>query len=383
MLNTNFESGRMLTALAGDPGEYQYFMPNLLPDRVSFSDPIISILLEEANQYLGELNAYAKLVPDVDFFIKMHESKEATTSSKIEGTRTEIDEAMMGEENISPERRDDWLEVQNYVKAMRHAIKRLNEVPLATNLLRETHRVLISGARGERKTPGEFRVTQNWIGGATIRDAHFVPPIPQEVDMFMNDLDHYWNDKAMTTPILIKAAISHYQFETVHPFLDGNGRLGRLTIILFLMEKRKLCKPILYLSDFFAKHRMDYYDALDAVRFHNDIERWVKFFLVAVSETAKHSCETLQKIIDLKAKNDKLTLTLGGKRAQNATKLLEYMYGSPIIDAKQATQLLNITSASANILIGELEKLGILKEITGFSRNRLYEYSGYMDLFRI
>lgn len=382
MNDTIFESGRMRTALAGDPGEYQYFMPNLLPDRVVFSDPGVAMLLEEANQHLGELNAYAKLVPDVDFFIKMHESKEATTSSRIEGTRTEIDEAVMDEENILPERRDDWLEVQNYVKAMCHAIKRLDEIPLATNLLRETHRVLLSGARGERKTPGEFRTTQNWIGGATIRDAHFVPPVPQEVDAFMNDLDHYWNDRAMATPILVKAAISHYQFETVHPFLDGNGRLGRLTIILFLMDKKKLCKPILYLSDFFAKHRMDYYDALDAVRIHNDIERWVKFFLVAVSETAKHSCETLQKIIDLKSENDKLILTLG-KRAQNAAKLLEHMYSAPIVDIKQAAQLLGVTSSSANILISELEELGILKEITGFSRNRLYEYSGYMNLFRL
>ncbi len=380
-MNNTYKSGCMRSALSGDPGEYQYFMPSLLPDKVPLDDPI-SMLLEEANQHLGELNAYAKLVPDVDFFIKMHESKEATTSSRIEGTRTEIDEAMMEEENISPERRDDWLEVQNYIKAMRYAINRLAEVPLATNLLRETHRVLISGARGDRKTPGEFRTTQNWIGGATIRDAHFVPPVPEEVDGFMNDLDHYWNDRALTTPVLIKAAISHYQFETVHPFLDGNGRLGRLTIILFLMEKKKLSKPILYLSDFFSKHRMDYYDALDAVRFHNDINRWVKFFLVAVSETAKHSCETLEKIINLKENNDKLVLALG-KRAQNASSLLSHMYSVPIIDAKQVVELLKLGSATtANDLLRDLEGLGILKEITGFSRNRLYEYSGYMDLFR-
>lgn len=381
MKDIDFRSGNMRVALAGDPGEYTYFMPNLLPESIFFDDPNVSMLLEEANQHLGELNAYAKLVPDVDFFIKMHESKEATTSSKIEGTRTEIDEAMMEEENISPERRDDWLEVQNYVKAMSYAIGRLNDLPLATSLLRETHGILISGARGERKTPGKFRITQNWIGGATLRDAHFIPPAPQEVDGFMNDLDHYWNDKAMTTPILIKAAISHYQFETVHPFLDGNGRLGRLAIILFLIYKNKLCKPILYLSDFFSKHRLEYYDALDAVRFNNDIARWVKFFLVAVSKTSQHSCETLQKIIELKNKNDNKALMLG-KRAQNATRLLGHMYGAPIIDARQTASVLNVATTSANTLLNELERLGILREITGFSRNRLFEYSEYMDLFR-
>lgn len=381
MKDSVFDAGGFRTAMAGNDYEYRYFMPNFLPNQIVFSDPDVAMLLEEANQYLGELNAYAKLVPNVDFFIKMHESKEATTSNKIEGTRTEIDEAMMSEENISPERRDDWLEVQNYVRAMRFAIERLNKVPFATNLLKDTHNVLVSGVRGENKTPGEFRRTQNWIGGATIRDAHFVPPIPEEVDSFMNDLDHYWNDAALNTPVLIKAALSHYQFETVHPFLDGNGRLGRLIVILFLMEKKKLSKPILYLSDFFAKNRAQYYDALDAVRFQNDIGRWVKFFLVAVAETAKHSCVTLQKIIELKSENDQRILTLG-KRAQNAAKLLDVMYSLPIIDARQVAVEVGLSATAANALLKGLVDLGILKEITGFSRNRLYEYTEYLDLFR-
>ncbi len=381
MDKSNFISGNFRTAMSGTNCEYAYFMPNFLPEKVIFHDAKINILLEEANQHLGELNAYAKLVPDVDFFIKMHESKEATTSNKIEGTRTEIDEAVMDEENIDPERRNDWLEVQNYVKAMRYAIGRLEQVPLATNLLKETHRILVSGARGEYKTPGELRRTQNWIGGATIRDAHFVPPVPEEVNNFMNDLDHYWNDRAMSTPTLIKAALSHYQFETVHPFLDGNGRLGRLTIILFLMDRKKLCKPILYLSDFFEKNRMQYYDALDAVRFHNDIEHWLKFFLVAVSETAQHACITLQKIIDLKNEDSQKILELG-KRASKASKLLNYMYSSPIVDAKRVAETMEISSTSANALLKDLESIGILREITGFSRNRLYEYQDYLALFK-
>lgn len=381
MEREGFKAGNFITESAGTDFEYKYFMPNLLPERVMFKDPNINLLLEEATQSLGELSAYAKLVPNVDFFIKMHEAKEATASSKIEGTKTEIDEAVMDEENIDPERRDDWLEVQNYIKAMRFAIDKLEKYPLATNLLKSTHKVLVSGAREEYKTPGEIRKTQNWIGGSTIRDAHFVPPIPQEVDSLMNDLDHYWNDKALTTPLLIKAAISHYQFETVHPFLDGNGRLGRLIIVLFLIEKQKLSKPVLYLSDYFAKNRMQYYDALDAVRMHNDIERWVKFFLVAVSNTAKRSCETLQRIIDLKAENDQQILLLG-KRAQSASRLLDAMYGSPIIDAKKASKIIGMSPTATNALISGLVGLGILDEITGFSRNRLYQYTKYVELFK-
>lgn len=381
MKTNSFQAGKFITESANTDYEYKYFMPNFLPDCIEFKDPNISLLLEEATQRLGELNAYAKLVPNVDFFIKMHEAKEATASSKIEGTRTEIDEAVMDEENIDPERRDDWLEVQNYIKAMRFAISELDKYPLATNLLKSTHKVLISGARGEHKTPGEVRRTQNWIGGTTIRDAHFIPPIPHTINSLMSDLDHYWNDKALSTPLLIKAAISHYQFETVHPFLDGNGRLGRLIIVLFLIEKKKLSKPVLYLSDYFAKNRIQYYDALDAVRIHDDIERWVKFFLVAVSETAKRSCETLQKIIDLKTENDQKILSLG-KRAQSASKLLDTMYGSPIMDSKKASAAINLSPTAINALLNGLVDLGILKEITGFSRNRLYQYTDYMELFR-
>lgn len=381
MIGEQFESGKFITESARTDFQYSYFMPNFLPDQLPLDDPSINLLLEEATQQLGELNAYAKLVPNVDFFITMHETKEATASNKIEGTRTEIDEAVMDEENIEPERRDDWKEVQNYIQAMRFAIDRLNSRPLATNLLKSTHKVLISGVRGEYKTPGELRKTQNWIGGATIRDAHFVPPAPHMINDLMNDLDHYWNDKAMMTPLLIKAAVSHYQFETIHPFLDGNGRLGRLIIVLFLIEKNKLSKPVLYLSDYFSKNRAQYYDALDAVRFNNDIGRWIKFFLVAVSKTAEESCNTLQKILDLKTKNDQLILCLG-KRTQSASKLIDAMYGMPILDSKKASLITETSITSTNTLLKELVRLNILEEITGFSRNRLYRYTEYMNLFK-
>ncbi|MBQ9684867.1 Fic family protein [Candidatus Saccharibacteria bacterium] len=376
-----FESGKFITEQSGTDFEYKYFLPNFLPDFINFEDPSINILLEDATQALGELNAYSKLVPDVDFFIKMHEAKEATASSEIEGTRTKIDEAVMDEENISPERRNDWKEVQNYIEAMRFAINKLKVRPLATNLLKDTHKILLSGVRGENRTPGELRKTQNWIGGATIRDAHFVPPIPYEVDRLMGDFDHYLNDKALNTPLLIKAAIGHYQFETIHPFLDGNGRLGRLLIVLFLIEKNKLSKPVLYLSDYFAKNRMQYYEALDAVRFRNDIEHWVKYFLVAVANTAKNSCNTLQKIIDLKSGVDQKILSLG-KRASSASKLLNAMYSAPFVNAKKVAEIIEATPATANSVLHDLVNLGILKEVTGFSRNRLYVYGDYFELFK-
>lgn len=375
-----FEAGKFLTESSGTDYEYKYFLPNFLPDAVSFSDPTITLLLEEATQALGELNAYSKLVPNIEFFIKMHETKEATESSRIEGTRTEIDEAILEKDNISPERRDDWQEVQNYIKAMNYAIESLNSRPLATTLLRNTHKVLLSGVRGEYKTPGELRKTQNWIGGATIRDAHFVPPAPQYINDLMSDFDHYLNDKALSTPLLIKAAICHYQFETIHPFLDGNGRLGRLVIVLFLIEKKKLSRPILYLSDYFSKNKMQYCDALDAVRFNNDIERWIKFFLVAVSETAKLSCNTLQKIIDLKSDIDSIILGLG-KRAKQASVLIDAMYNTPVVDSKKASEIIGATTTTTNQLLTNLVELGVLREITGFSRNRLYQYSRYVELF--
>jgi Fic family protein len=378
--NNQFFAGTWRRAQVGTGFEYQYFLPHLLPDRLDFKDPNIPLLLEEATQKLGELNAYAKLVPDVDFFIKMHEIKEATESSKIEGTNTGIGEAVMEKEDIEPERRDDWQEVQNYVAAMRFAIDKLQTAPLATNLLRDTHRVLISGVRGTHKTPGELRKSQNWIGGATIRDAHFVPPLHTEIDPLLSDLDHYWHDKALTTPLLIKAGISHYQFETIHPFLDGNGRLGRLLIVLFLIEKNKLTKPILYLSDYFAKHRSKYYEALDAVRERNDIEHWIKFFLVAVTETADHACKTLQKIIDLKIRDAEKISSLG-KRVPIATKLLNIMYGSPTMSIKQISEALDITPTSAGTLVNKLIEKGVLKELTGFARNRLFTYEEYLGLF--
>ena len=382
MKQNNYISGTLRRYNPDSQKEYSYFLPNLLPKSYSPVDPKLNRLLEEATHSLGELNAYARFVPDIDYFIRMHETKEATASSKIEGTKTNMDEALMKESDISPERRDDWHEVQNYISAMKFAIDKLDELPLVSRLLNDTHGILLSGVRGAGKQPGTIRVSQNWIGGATLRDARFIPPHDMHLSELLSDLEKYLNQDNQTTPLLIKAAFAHYQFESIHPYLDGNGRLGRLLIILYLIQRSMLDKPILYLSQFFEEHRQDYYDALTGVRRSNDIEQWLRFFLVGVNETAKKAVATLQAIMQLRQETSQQILQLG-KRAENADKLITHLYQNPIISVAAAADVLNITPQSANTLVGELERLGILKEITGFERNRLFRFEDYVKLFEI
>jgi Fic family protein len=362
--------------------QYQYrsFTPTLINAPFAWEDPTIDVLLEDATRLLGELNAYSHLVPDVDFFIRMHVLKEATTSSRIEGTQTNIDEAVLPEEEIAPARRDDWLEVHNYTNAMNHSIAALERLPLSMRLLREAHKILMSGARGQHRDPGEIRKSQNWIGGSNLKDAIFIPPAYQELPELLTDLEKFWHNDKIAIPHLIRTALSHYQFETIHPFLDGNGRIGRLMITLYLVDKKLLTKPTLYLSDFFERNRGAYYDALTTVRTSNDIEHWIKFFLTGISETAANSKYTFERIVELRRQCEEKILGLG-KRAPKGQALLRHLYSQPVMSANEIAGKLEITHQSASSLIRTFENMEILRETTGRKKNRLFIFSEYLQLF--
>jgi len=361
--------------------QYEYFLPSLINRDFDIENKKILIYLEEATRLLGELNAYGTLVPDVDFFIQMHVISEAVSSSKIEGTKTGMDEALLEKDEIDPEKRDDWQEVKNYIKAMNFAIENLSQLPVSTRLIRETHNILLSDVRGEHKKPGEIRDGQNWIGGASINSAHFIPPHHQHLSELLSDWEKFWHNESLEIPLLIKIAITHYQFETIHPFLDGNGRIGRLMISLQLLERKFLSNPVLYISDFFETHRQSYYDALDMVRRENNIEQWIIFFLEGVIETAKKSRKTFENILKLREIFDTKIAALG-RKAKNGRKLLLYLFSDPIVKVKDVEKELEVNYATANSLVEDFVNIGILKEKTGFSRNRLFVMDDYVKLFR-
>lgn len=360
--------------------EYRSFSPAPINKPFSWNDPVIDVLLEDATRLVGELNAYSTLIPDVDFFIHMHILKEATTSSRIEGTQTNIDEAVLPEEAVAPERRDDWLEVQNYTQAMNYSIAALKRLPLSMRLLREAHSVLMSSARGETRNPGEVRKSQNWIGGSNLTNAVFIPPTHPELPDLLTDLEKFWHNEQLAIPHLIRAALSHYQFETIHPFLDGNGRVGRLLITLYLVDKKVLTKPTLYLSDFFERNRGAYYDALTVVRASNDIEHWLKFFLTGVSETAAASKRTFEKIVVLRQQCEEKILRLG-KRASKGQALLRQLYSQPVVSPNDVAVRLEITHQSASSMIRAFEEMEILVEVSGRKKDRLFLFADYVGLF--
>ncbi len=362
--------------------EYQSFLPTTIHHPWVIADSKIQELLGRADRALGELNAFAQLIPDIDFFIKMYVAKEATQSSKIEGTQTNIEDAFKDKTDLAPEARNDWTEVQNYIQAINYAIEKLGELPLSNRLLKDTHAVLMQGVRGEAKQPGEFRVSQNWIG-VSLKNAVFVPPHHSHVIELMSDMEKFLHDEANRVHPLIKIAIAHYQFETIHPFLDGNGRLGRLMISLYLASEKLLSKPALYLSDYFERNKTAYIDHLMAVREANHLNKWLVFFFHGVEETARSSISVFKEILVLKEKIEREILPRFSIRRQDKIHLLvRHLYAKPVFDIKEVTLLLKTTPNTASSLIADLVKYGVLTEITGQQRNRLFLFKDYLTLFR-
>lgn len=372
----NYKSGHYI-----NQGSYKSFQPSLINRQLELDNMEVLQLLSQADRELGRLDMFSKYIPDVDLFIRMHVLKEATKSSKIEGTQTNIEEALLEKEDIPLDKRGDWEEVQNYTKAMAWAINELEKLPFSSRLIRETHKILLQGVRGEHKQPGKFRNSQNWIGGVTINDAIFIPPVHNSVPELMSDLEKFLHNEEIFIPELLKIGLVHYQFETIHPFLDGNGRVGRLLIPLYLVSKGILKKPILYLSDFFEKNRKLYYDNLTLVRDKNSLSQWFKFFLVGIIETAQNGITTFDNILQLQ-KTVESNIQKLGSRAANAKKIVDYLYNNPIINAEKVSEKAEISMPSAYRLIADLEKLDILEEVTGSQRGRVYVHENYIKLFK-
>jgi len=372
----NYKSGKYI-----NQGYYKSFQPTLINKQLYIDDMEVMQLLSQADRELGRLDMYSKYIPNIDLFISMHVVKEATQSSKIEGTQTNVDEALLHKEDIPFDKRDDWEEVQNYISALEWAINELDELPFSSRLIKETHRVLLQGVRGEKKQSGEFRTSQNWIGGATINDATFIPPVHTSVLELMSDLEKFIHNNEIFVPELLKIGLVHYQFETIHPFLDGNGRIGRLLIPLYLVSKEILQKPILYLSDFFEKNRQLYYDNLMIVREKSNLSQWFKFFLVGIIETSKNGIKTFDNILQLQKKVESEIQRLGS-RVTKAKKVIDYLYKRPIIVAEKVSEIADISMPSSYKLISDLEKMDILKEVTGGQRSRMYVFDNYLRLFR-
>jgi Fic family protein len=371
----NFKAGTYV-----NQGYYRSFQPAQINRQWQLDNMEVIQLLSTADRDLGRLDMYSNYIPNINLFVSMHVLKEATQSSKIEGTQTNLEEALREKEDIPLDKRDDWEEVQNYMRAMESALSELELLPFSSRLIRNTHKTLLQGVRGEKRQPGEFRHSQNWIGGASIRDATFIPPVHTSIAELIGDLENFIHNQEILLPELLKIALIHYQFETIHPFLDGNGRVGRLLITLYLVNKGIIKKPILYLSDFLETHRRHYYENLMQVRENNDIDQWFKFFLVGIIETANKGIQTFDAILQLQKKTESEVQKLGS-RAANAQKIVNYLYQKPLMNAGKVVEIAGISYPSAYKLIEDLEKSEILKEITGGQRKREYIFEKYLTLF--
>jgi Fic family protein len=372
--------GRLVVQQKGADG-YSAFVPNPLPPNPPLMiDDEMGRLMERANRALGRLDGCTYTLPNPDLFLYMYVRKEAVLSSQIEGTQASLDDLLVYEGEIdgksSP---DDINEVSNYVDAMNYGLERLRELPLSLRLIREIHARLMAGIRGGHKSPGEFRTSQNWIGGTMPGNAAFVPPPANELLPCLGDLEKFLHDE--TVPPLLKAGLAHAQFETIHPFLDGNGRMGRLLISFILCHDQVLEKPLLYLSLFFKKHRQEYYERLNAVRRDGDWEGWIKYYLQGVYEISKQATDAAKAIMDLMATDRQKTAGLG-KAAPTALKLLEMLYRRPYVTIPYVAKEIGISSPAASKAANNLAALGILKEVSGKKRDRVFLHESYLAIIR-
>jgi Fic family protein len=363
------------------PTGYRAFMPKPLPPHPRLKiEGDLQNLLSKADMALARLDGMAEILPNVDLFIAMFVKKEALLSSQIEGTQASLEDLFEFESGERLDNVNDVTDVVNYIKALNHGIERLADLPMSLRLIKEIHALLLKGTRGSARRPGEFKKTQNWIGppAATLNEATFIPPPPHEAMQAMGDLERYMHDKAKLPP-LIDCSLLHYQFETIHPFLDGNGRMGRLLITFFLYWKGCLHKPLLYLSYYFKRNRQEYYDRLNMVRNTGNFEQWVEFFLRGIIETSGAAIETARKILELQSTHRKL---LWEKKISSpiAVGILERLFYTPAVSINETAKQFGVSYQAASTLVNQLEKAGILKEVTGRKRDKRYVYDDYLKI---
>ncbi|MEW6532877.1 MAG: Fic family protein [Thermodesulfobacteriota bacterium] len=370
--------GRLVHQTTASEG-FEAFVPFALPP-----SPPLDVdldLLEQANRAVGRLDALTLLLPDPSLFLYFYVRKEAVLSSQIEGTQSSLSDLLLHEYHEAPGiPKDDVEEVSQYVAALNHGLERLRGgFPLSLRLIREIHGMLLSKGRGSTQRPGEFRRSQNWVGGSRPGNARFVPPPPEEVKGCMGHLEKFLHDRPVRTPLLLKAALSHVQFETIHPFLDGNGRLGRLLITFLLCIEGALSEPLLYLSLYFKQHRDTYYDLLQRVRLEGDWEAWATFFLEGVIETAEQAVKTAKRITDLFT-DDRTRIEEIRQAAGNVLRIHSYLQKKPVLEIPRASTEIGISQPTVTSALKRLEEIGVVKEITGKARDRIYVYKDYLDI---
>lgn len=371
-------SGQYITNLSGEAA-YKSFRPAPLPPEIDM-DREMAAALADAARTLATLDTLSAYIPNTNLFVSMYVRKEALMSSQIEGTQATLEDVL--DPLIEQNANQNVADVINYIKATEYALERLHTLPLCNRLIKETHAVLMAGVRGQEKSPGEFRTSQNWIGaaGSTLKTARYIPPMPEDMIQAMSDLEKYINSND-ALDVLIQAALLHYQFETIHPFLDGNGRIGRLLITLFLMEKNALSTPALYISYYLKKNRIEYYDRMSEVRNKDNYEQWIKFFLLAIKESAEDAAQTIHTLNHLHEKNVQIIQKMG-RAATTAQMLFAYLEQNPIIDIKKTAADLELSFSTVSGAVKRLGDAGILVQTNNASRNRVFAYEAYLEILR-